>query len=441
MINQQKDQMNKDIELRSDEVREIMGKIPHWIIRNGIVVILITILIVIAGSFFFKYPDLIRGNIIITSENPPANLVAKTSGKISNLLVNDNQEIRKGDYLAVIENPANYQDMQVLKLKLDSFSLLFKTPSSIHINSIQFNNTYNLGECQGNFADFMKKLGDYKSFADLNYYPKKITSLNEEISMHNQYISRLENQKAILKEKLDLSYKDFERDSILYTKDIIPQADFDKRKSEFLKNKYDFETALTAITDKKIRIKQLEQEKLDLKLRDDESIEEQELILKEFFDKLIGAFDIWEQTYIIKSPIKGTVTFNKIWSENQNIQAGENVMSIVPRDEEEIIGKLQLPLERSGKVKAGHQVNIKFSNYPHMEYGIVRGEVSNISLVPENNFYMVKVDFPEGLLTNYGKSLVFIQEMQGTAEIITDDMRLIERIINPIKSIIKKNKM
>jgi HlyD family secretion protein len=42
-------------------------------------------------------------------------------------------------------------------------------------------------------------------------------------------------------------------------------------------------------------------------------------------------------------------------------------------------------------------------------------------------------------MTNYHKELQFVQEMSGTAEIITEDLRLIERFINPIKALIKKN--
>ncbi len=49
------------------------------------------------------------------------------------------------------------------------------------------------------------------------------------------------------------------------------------------------------------------------------------------------------------------------------------------------------------------------------------------------------VSFPNGLTTNYGNNLPFSQNMKGKAEIITQDLRLIERIIFPVKSILKKN--
>ena len=77
-------------------------------------------------------------------------------------------------------------------------------------------------------------------------------------------------------------------------------------------------------------------------------------------------------------------------------------MTVIPENAGDIIGKIELPIAGSGKVKTGQNVNIKFANYPYMEYGIVKGEVQNISLVASDNAYSVLVILPEGLTTTYG---------------------------------------
>lgn len=64
--------MNKgenNISLRSEDVQEIMGEIPAKIVRWGTTIIFIVIIILIAGSYFFKYPEVINSDIIITIEN------------------------------------------------------------------------------------------------------------------------------------------------------------------------------------------------------------------------------------------------------------------------------------------------------------------------------------------------------------------------------------
>jgi HlyD family secretion protein len=112
---------------------------------------------------------------------------------------------------------------------------------------------------------------------------------------------------------------------------------------------------------------------------------------------------------------------------------------VVPEKSGSIIGKLLLPIAGSGKVKVGQKVNIKFSNYPHMEYGMVSGIIKSISSVPSDNAYLVEVSLPNGLLTNYKKTLAFNQNMQGNAEIITEDIRVLERVFQPLKALFKKH--
>ena len=86
-------------------------------------------------------------------------------------------------------------------------------------------------------------------------------------------------------------------------------------------------------------------------------------------------------------------------------------------------------------MKPGQRVNLKFENYPYMQYGMVDGVVSRISQVPTDNFYAVELELPNGLISNYGNSFEFNREIQGTAEIITEDLRLIQRIFNPIRAL------
>jgi HlyD family secretion protein len=140
----------------------------------------------------------------------------------------------------------------------------------------------------------------------------------------------------------------------------------------------------------------------------------------------------------MKAPIDGNVTFTKFWSVNQNVTKGENVFTSVPDKPSRIIGKVKLQIQGSGKVKVGQKVNIKFANYPYMEYGMVEGRVEKISEVPNDNYYSCEVNLPNGLVTNYGTKLDFNHEISGTAEIITEDRRLIQRLFDPIKSIFRE---
>ena len=81
-----------------------------------------------------------------------------------------------------------------------------------------------------------------------------------------------------------------------------------------------------------------------------------------------------------------------------------------------------------------------------MEYGSVTGRIKSISLTTnitktdktEVETYMLLVDFPNQLKTNYGTKLAFKTEAKGSAEIITSDRRLIQRLFDNLKYVLKK---
>ena len=232
-------------------------------------------------------------------------------------------------------------------------------------------------------------------------------------------------------------------DSVLYSKQVLSKADFHNAKNSYLQQLQSFESAKLAIDNKNMSILQSEQAIFDLEQQHTEQLNNLQIALTGALEQLQTQIKTWEQTYLLVSPIDGVVTFTKYWQKNQNINAGEVLVTVVPEKQTKIIGKILLPPQGAGKVKEGQMVNVKFDNFPYMEFGMVRVEIKNISLVPivaeENQkAYMLEVEFPDKLKTNYGKELTFSQEMTGSAEIITEDLRLLDKFLNPIRAVIKR---
>ena len=139
------------------------------------------------------------------------------------------------------------------------------------------------------------------------------------------------------------------------------------------------------------------------------------------------------------SPINGKVSLGLFWSETQNIKAGDRVLTVIPFAKTEYLTQLYIPMQGAGKIKKGNKINIKFDHYPYMEFGMVEAQIVNISALPEKEFYVATAKLPNGLLSTYNKELHFSQQMTGTADIITEDIRLLMRFINPIRSLLKSN--
>src|SRR5690606_37013806 len=117
------------------------------------------------------------------------------------------------------------------------------------------------------------------------------------------------------------------------------------------------------------------------------------------------------------------------------VGAGNIVLSVLPEDDIQVMTRIHFPTLNSGKVKPGQRVNIMLENYPYQEFGMVVGEMGDISKVPNGSFYRADVRLMNGLTTSYGESLPLTQQATGQAEILTDEVSLLMRFFNPLKAV------
>jgi len=398
----------------------------------------VTISLILLGSWVFKYPQIIKAPIKVTTENPPSNVIARTDGRIVSLFVEDNDRVKTDDVLALLENTARYRDVQALKMNMDSFRFIL--PILDQDTIYHFPSNLVLGAIQSPYASFLKNYDDLRNFIQLDYHDQKVATLKEEIQKYRSYSWTLKKQSRIINDEMKLMQNQFKRDSLLFFQGVIPEAEYEKSKSALLQKQRAYEESRSNLVNTEIQISRLEQEILDLQLQKNDQLGKLRLSVIESFDNLTAAIVDWEHRFVLRSSVSGVVSFTQIRSANQNVRKGDLVMTIIPQNSGDIIGKIELPILGSGKVEKGQAVNIRFDNYPHMEYGIVKGKVRSISLVTSNNAYSVIVNFPEGLATTYDVPIVFTQDMQGTAEIITADERFLERIVNPVKAVIERQK-
>lgn len=424
------EKIHKDVELRSEEVQEVMGQIPHWILRWGITILFIVVMILVIGSYFFRYPDVITTEMTLTGQSPTAQLVARASGKIASLYVTDGAHVSESSVLAIIENPASTGDILSLKEQLSGRLL---SPDSLL--SVRFGEL-TLGDVQSSYATFLSSLHEYRNYRELNYYPQKIASTRRQIEKYMAYAESVNRQQEVIESQHLIAGQQYSRDSILFTRDVLSPYEHEAARATWLQSWYSLEGANASLENLRIQIGQLEETLLDLELQ---QAEKENQLLQNYrtaAEQLMNAIAAWELNYCLRSPIDGIVTFTTFWNENQNIRSGDNVFTVVPHENEQLIGKALLPAQRSGKVKVGQRVIIRFLNYPDQEFGIVNGKVSTISLVPAEGNYSVEVAFPDGLTTNYGITLPLSYEMIATAEIVTEELRLIERFFMPLKKIL-----
>jgi multidrug resistance efflux pump len=418
----------------SDSVSEIMGHPPGKILKWGNAIILIVFSIFILFLWLIKYPDIIPAPIEITTLNPPVTLVSKLTGRIKNLYVKDKDRTNSGQLIAVMETAASIEDMNKLKQLVDTIA----NPERIMLASMP--EFIELGEIQNYWGSFLKSLSDFNNYNLNDYYGVKIKSLTEEIDGIQVYIGKIKIKEELYSENQMLEAKKYRRDSLLFVSRVYSESELEKSRQSLIRLNIELQQVRLDHSAKSIELAEKRQVLQDYRIKKLEEKEKYYSVLNESYLNLKAQIKIWENTYLLISPVSGVVTFTKFWSENQTVNKDEPVLSIVPLEAGDFVGRISLKMNRSGKVKPGQAVNIKLSGYPYLEYGMVKGIVKSKSLVPSGDSYSMEVSLPSGLTTLYGTKLDFTQNMQGTAEIITDDLRLLQKILNPFRYIISRNK-
>jgi multidrug resistance efflux pump len=424
---------------RSEEVADIIDRMPtqfgNWV---AAAVVLFAILLFFFG-WIIKYPDVVTGSIEINSNVSPVKLVANTSGKIQLAGFAAQDSVVEEEYIAVIRNPAKTEDVFLISNLLKHLN-----PNDISQPEIRhlFPEKIVLGELNLKYYTFLTALKNSCEYLEQNIFEQQQQSLADEIQWKKRILAETDSVLKTVKENLELSQKWYDKYSSLNNELLTTyEYEVDRNKMDFLSAKQNEQNLHKETVSIQMQITDTENRLLQTGIEKQEKERQMLLELLAAYHDLQDNIKRWEEQYLFKAPFDGKVEFLSFWVNNQFVQAGTEVFSIVPK-ENAPVGQMLLPANGAGKVKIGDKVAIKLENYPYTEFGYIEGKVKSMSLVTQQydagtgkiDAYFVLVDMSQGLTTNYGEVLDFQYTIRGSADIIVKDRRLIERLFDNIKS-------
>jgi multidrug efflux pump subunit AcrA (membrane-fusion protein) len=429
-------QYEDNLELRSEEVQEILTNPPAWIVRWGITLIFMFTCIILALSFMIKYPDFVTAKVLVTTKQPAEKVVSRYSGQLDKLFIKNRDTVGIDQKLAIIKNTANFKDVYVLKQIVDT------TPFNIKNFQFPFKKTSHLilGDVSTAYLNFEKSYTDYFLLKDLDPYTNQLggnkVSLQE---IKNRLQSQI-NQKRLLEQEFELRRVDFERNKTLYKKGVISKLTYEQKQLEFIQMQKNISAMAISISQMREAISSANRTLKTTRINEQEDNTRFLNNLTQSYDLLKEAIRKWEYNYVLKSSINGVVSFQDYWGVHQFVNSGSIVFSILPTDTTNLVGKLVIPPQNAGKVSIGQKVFIKLDNYPYQQYGVLIGKVTNFSISPnDEGNYTVFIELPKGTETSYNKTFAFTQELLGNAEIITEDLSVAERLFYKFREVLTYN--
>ena len=137
----------------------------------------------------------------------------------------------------------------------------------------------------------------------------------------------------------------------------------------------------------------------------------------------------------VKAPARGIVKGLAVNTLGAVVQPGQVVMEIVPVDDQ-IVVQIKIPPQHIGHVKPGQKVQVKFSSFDFSRYGIVSGELDQVSAATftgekGERYYQGRIRLDRNYVGHDPRNII-IPGMTVMAEIITGRKTVLDYLLKPI---------
>ena len=292
---------------------------------------------------------------------------------------------------------------------------------------------FNLGELQKSFQAFQQAYMASNAAATNGVFNKKKANLGNEIGSLRRLKENALSQLQLQEQDLKMASEEAQSQQRLSEKGFVSKLEAKNAVSKYLSKKQAFEQAKGNLENNSISQTQKQQEIFEI----EKNVSDQKLALIQSINTLKSEIEAWKQRYIATASTSGKVNYMTNLQENQVIKAGQELLYILPKGSG-YYGEMMVGQYNFGKIKMGQEVIVKFQSYPFQEFGTVKGQIIHISDVAKDSVYLVKINFPNALKTSSKKELSFKNGMTATGEIVTENLKLMEKFFYDIRKSLKR---
>lgn len=417
----------KDTIHRSELMQEIVSGRPGFLIRWGNSIFLLVLVLLIATTWFIKYPDVIKTSAKLTSINAPKPVISLIDGKIIKLNATEDQYVEAGAILGFIESTADHNDVLLLNTRLDTMQALVDHGELENIKKYFIQSAPSLGELQYDYQQFSQSYLSFSNYLSGGFYLTKRKLLVKDRNNLLRLHQNLMEQKQMQEQDLSLTQKTFEANETLNHDSVISDFDYRIEQSRLISKKLTLPQISSAIINNESQQTEKDKEIAEL----ENTILQQKTLFQQSLNTFKSQIDLWIKKYILIAPITGKIAFATFIQENQQLVPGQTLCFINPHNSQ-YFAEIIIPQANFGKVRIDQKVLLKFQSYPFQEYGSVTGKIQFISHIPDEKGYLAKVQFTDGLTTTHKTKVQYRDGLTADAEIITHDMRLLKRFYHSI---------
>jgi HlyD family type I secretion membrane fusion protein len=416
----------------SDELLDVVGEPPTWIMRGGAGVMTGILLLFLGGTWIIKYPEVLTGTAVVTTQIQPIRVVTPTGGRMTSLLVKDEAVVKKGDVLAETENTTALQNIPTIRQFIAETNRFLTHPQQ----SISFPEAGLVwGDLQTDFNIIRQNYLDYNRLRSDTFQADRLRNRQQQADALRQLMAVNARQQQLSEAAFQNAEERFRSDEKLFKDGVTSKFDYLASKNKHLDTQRERETFRKEILSNQLHLTEVERDVQEMTFDYTEKKRQSLDNIARSLANIENRLRYWQQNYLITAPANGKVMFLKNLTENQYLKTADTLFALVPLDET-FVATVDIPVRGLGKARVGQQVILKLDDYPYQEFGVLEGRVESLEPSLTIHTYRIRVSLPRGLTSTYHQKFRFRSEMAGTAQIVTADLRLIEHAFYGLRKLL-----
>jgi len=421
-------------QFRSEGYREVIGAPPPFLVRAGSIITAIALSTLAVVACIVPYPSIVGGRAHIVSAQLPVTLLSRGNGKLALLAAKEGDLVSRDDILAIIDDGSDVRAM------LDLERWLGNVPADLSegqvLPAVPAVATGKLGAAQAPLLVAIQSLTNLVAFRASSDTADQVAQLRQVVATHKQLVDQFRDKENAAEASLKADQRMQAGRETLIANGYANNAYLDKfeagrqsQRDRLAETRIATARNLTTIATTEREISALLAARRD---RDTEMAARLAGALRE----LRGVMQEWERINVIRAPLAGRVRLFGLWSEAQNLKAGDTFAVVEPAETTPTAFAF-VPAAGFGKVQLGQRVTIRLDAYPRMEFGLLEARVAATSAVAIDGKYRILLDLPRGLQLTGGRTVQFTQNMDGDARIEVNSLRLIQQMFNHLLAVIE----
>ncbi len=407
-------------EIGTEDIQDVISRSPSWMLQWGMLLVLFVFATLLGASWFIKYPDVVKASIEVTTEPSPVSLVSRAPGRLK-LLKKNRTHLKEGDLIGYIQSDvlpeAVYQIDEIIEEYQSDNDL-----SQFYLGLSQLDNA---GELQKHVKTVEHLAQSLLLFKRTKVYEQKSSHFENQIHSYHKLNLRLQTQLDLHKQETEIINQSFSEDSILYAQGLLSTNEFNQSRSAVLAQLRGAKSIEYSIISNELEIEALQNRVIETGIAKAKEMRTLAASLSDAIAELLVNVGTWKENHLFKSPIGGQLVYLSILEDEQFVDVGP-LFTIMP-ESGLLIAKGELSIEQGGKVREGQSVKIRLNDYLEGRFGTISGSVQSISRRHREDQYQLIIKLPEGLRNSVNSKQEIEPFISGDVEIITKDLRLLER--------------